>query len=88
MEDEMLYKAFSGRSSLVRCNLFIFFCVINFVVIVDFLETIGDECLSIFDDISSMCCGVIGIVGVVSAAVVVLYFRKKSFHNIRVNGRR
>jgi len=38
---------------------------------------IGNGCLSLFEDISSMCCSVIGIVGIVSVVVVLLYFRKK-----------
>jgi len=73
----MFRITFRGISPSVKSNLFGFFLVINFVTIVGFLETIGNRCLSLFEDISSMCCSVIGIVGIVSVVVVVLFFRKK-----------
>jgi len=65
-----------GNDSSNRKGLLVF-PSINFIAIVGFLETIGNGCLSLFEDISSMCCSVIGIVGIVSVIVVLLYFRKK-----------
>lgn len=70
------HTTFRGRSSLVRTNVLTFFLIINSGSLFGFLETFGEECLTLFRNVMNICCGTIGIIGIVSI-LIILSFRKR-----------